>query len=108
MLTDTEEQFVDYWEKNREKQASIQYKLLSGLPWGMLFSLPILINFILGRFWYKRADAVGSAQFNPLVLVFAVILITVFIGVFRKQHQWEQREQQYKSFMIKKNKFKNQ
>ena len=108
MLTESEEKFIEYWEKNRENESKLTYQLLSGLPWGLLFSLPILINFLLGRFWYKRADAVGTAQFNPLVLVFAVLLITIFIGVFRKKFQWEERNQHYKSLMFKKNNSKNQ
>ncbi len=95
MLTDDEKRFMAYWEKNRENQKKLSYQLLSGLPLGGLFSLPIILNFLLGRFWYKRADAVGISQFNPFVLVIAVVLITVFIGFFNKQFKWDQNEQKY-------------
>jgi hypothetical protein len=95
MLTVDEKKFLDYWEKNRERHKGLKYQLLAGLPWGALFSLPIILNFLLGRFWYKRADAVGISQFNPLVLVVAVIMISVFIGVFNKKFKWDQNEQKY-------------
>ena len=95
MLTDDEKRFLVYWEKNRERHGQLSYQLLAGLPLGGLFSLPIFINFLLGRFWYKRADAVGISQFNPMVLVVAIVLITLFIGVFNKKFKWDQNEQKY-------------
>ncbi len=95
MLTEEEQKFVEFWKENREKRATLKYQLLFGLPLGVLVSLPLLINFIAGRFWYKRADAVGSSQFNPLVLVFAVLLIAIFVAIFYKKFQWEKNEQHY-------------
>ncbi len=95
MLTDDERRFLVFWEKNRERHGRLGYQLMAGLPWGALFSLPIFLNFLLGRFWYKRADAVGISQFNPLVLVVAVVLISVFIAVFNKKFKWDQNEQKY-------------
>ena len=96
MITSEEEKFIRYWEANREKQKKLLYQLVIGLPLGLLFALPILINFFLGRFWYKRADSVGISQFNPMVLVVAVVLIAVFIAVFNKKHKWDQHEQFYR------------
>jgi uncharacterized membrane protein len=95
MLSDEEKKFLVYWAKNRDRQNRLSYQLLAGLPLGLVFALPIFINFFLGRFWYKRADAVGTSQFNPAVLIVAVILIAVFIGVFHKKHKWDQYEQKY-------------
>jgi cation transporter-like permease len=103
MLTEEEARFVKYWEANREKQGTLKYQFLYGLPLGILVSLPILINFLFARFWYKRADAVGTSQFNSLVLVFAVLVIAVFVAVFYKKFQWEQREQRYLE-LIRRNK----
>jgi hypothetical protein len=102
MLTEEEARFVKYWEANRDKQGTLKYQLLFGLPLGILVSLPILINFLLARFWYKRADAVGTSQFNSLVLVFAVLVIAVFVAVFYKKFQWEQREQRYLELIRRK------
>ncbi len=95
MITTEEQKFIEYWESNRDKQKKLFYQLLIGLPLGLLFAIPILINFFMGRFWYKRADSVGVSQFNPMVLVVAVVLIAVFIGVFNKKFKWDQNEQFY-------------
>jgi uncharacterized membrane protein len=95
MLTTEEQKFIVYWEANREKQKKLFYQLLIGLPLGFLFAIPILVNFFMGRFWYKRADSVGVSQFNPIVLIVAVVLIAVFIGVFNKKFKWDQNEQFY-------------
>lgn len=96
------QEFIDFWEKNRARRATFSYQFWFGLPIGMLFSLPILVNFILGQFWYKRADAVGSSQFNPLVLVIGVIFIATFAAILYKKFQWERNEDRYKELTRKK------
>lgn len=97
-----EEKFLSYWEANREKESRIAVQLLFGLPYGVLFSIPILVNFLLGRFWYKRADAVGLSQFNPIVLVIAVLLISIFIAVLNRKFRWEKLENQYMELKARK------
>jgi hypothetical protein len=97
-----EEKFLSYWEANREKESRIAVQLLFGLPYGILFSIPILVNFLLGRFWYKRADAVGLSQFNPIVLVIAVLLISIFIAVLNRKFRWEKLENQYLELKARK------
>lgn len=90
-----EQKFLTYWEENREREGRLSVQLLFGLPYGLLFSIPILVNFLLGRFWYKRADAVGLSQFNPVVLIFVVLLISVFIALLNRRFRWEKLENQY-------------
>ena len=90
-----EQKFIEYWEANRSIEGELSHQIRYGLPFGILFSLPIIVNFLLGRFWYKRADAVGLSQFNPLVLVVAVMLISLFIAVINRKFRWERLEQQY-------------
>lgn len=102
LYTDDEKKFIEYWEQNRERQASLSYQLLYGLPFGFLFSIPILINFLLGRFWYKRADAVGMSQFNPIVLVLAILIISIFIALINRKFRWEKLEQQYLELQARK------
>ncbi len=97
-----EEKFLIYWEANRERERRISVQLLFGLPYGILFSIPILVNFLLGRFWYKRADAVGLSQFNPIVLVIAVLLISIFIAVLNRKFRWEKLENQYLELKARK------
>ena len=103
-LTSHEEAFLTWWEQHRERHKKPSYRLWLGLPLGFAFAIPILINFFAGRFWYKRADAVGSSQFNPIVLIVGVLLIAVFIGFFSRQLKWEQHEQRYLEFRAKQEK----
>lgn len=94
-ITEDEKKFLAYWEQNRSKQKKLLNQLMFGLPVGILFSVPLLINFFVGKFWYKRADAVGVSQFSPSVLVVAVLLISVFVALFNRRFRWEKLEQQY-------------
>ena len=94
-LSADEKKFLEYWEGNRMREKRLTTQLMYGLPMGILFAVPIIVNFLLGRFWYKRADAVGMSQFNPTVLIVAVLLITVFIALINRRFRWEKLEQQY-------------
>ena len=94
-ISEEERKFLVYWEQQRLKDKRLTNQLMFGLPIGILFSIPILINFFMGKFWYKRADAVGVSQFSPTVLVIAVLLITVFVALLNRRFRWEGLEQQY-------------
>ena len=100
MLTEQEEKFLIYWEKNKERERSIFRQLSLGLPIGLLIGIGILLNFISG--WYTRATMVANSQSTPLVLIFAVIIIAVFCSIFFKRHQWEMNDQRYQELKIKK------
>lgn len=102
LYTEDEKKFIEYWRENRDYQATFKYQLLFGLPIGLLFSLPIVINFLLGRLWYKRADAVGLSQFNPAVLIIAVMVISIFIAIVNRRFRWEKLEQQYLELLARK------
>ncbi len=102
MLTDNEKQFLEYWEKNRDKEKKLFRQLLFGLPIGLLFVIPIIINFSSG--WYKRANmwARGHADDNiGTVLVIAALIILVFVAIFFKRHRWEMNEQAYHELKAK-------
>ena len=58
----------------------------------------------MGKFWYKRADAVGVSQFSPTVLIIAVLLITVFVALLNRRFRWERLEQQYLELKAKEKK----
>ena len=100
MLTEQEEKFLLYWEKNKDKERGLFKQLSLGLPIGLLIGIGILLNFISG--WYTRATMVANSQSTPLVLIFAVIIIAVFCSIFYKRHQWEMNDQRYQELKIKK------
>jgi membrane protein YdbS with pleckstrin-like domain len=101
MLDQKEKLFVEYWELNREKERNLLYQVLTGLPIGLLFALPIIFILFTGRYWFKRADMVANAELNPVLLVSAVLIIATFVAVLYKRHQWEMKEQQYKELKVK-------
>ncbi|MBA4166474.1 MAG: hypothetical protein H0X41_02830 [Chitinophagaceae bacterium] len=95
MLDKREQLFIDYWAMHREKEQKLGYQVLTGLPVGLLFSLPIVFILFSGRYWYKRADMVANSELSLGILIFAVFAIALFVAVIYKRHQWEMKEQQY-------------
>lgn len=105
MYSETEEGFIKWWEENRLKQKRVFKQWLMGIPVGLLFAIPILINFFSG--WFKRADMelnsrITNNQFNPLVLIVAILLIVSFVAIFSKKYKWEMNEQRYLELKARK------
>jgi integral membrane sensor domain MASE1 len=99
MLSEEEKKFLVYWEAHRSIEKRTMKQWLIGLPAGLLLGIPILINFFSG--WYKRADMdlnsqLSNRDFNPLVLLIAILLIISFMAIFSKRHRWEMNEQRYR------------
>jgi hypothetical protein len=109
MLTEREKQFMEYWKQNRDKEKKLFRQLLLGLPIGLLFVIPIILNFSSG--WYKRANmwARGHADDSSgTVLIIAALVILVFIAIFSKRHRWEMNEQAYRELESKQEKEKEE
>ena len=103
MLNQKEKLFVEYWEVNRMKENNLLYQVLTGLPIGLLFALPIIFILFTGRYWFKRADMVANSSLSPVILIIAVFIIALFVAVLYKRHQWDMKEQQYKQLKAKQN-----
>ena len=98
MLTQQEKNFIRYWESNRLRRKKIVRQFLVGIPIGLLFVIPITINFASG--WDKRAQMEANNQeFNPIVLLVALLLIVGFTAIFYQRHQWDQYEQRYRELL---------
>jgi uncharacterized membrane protein len=102
MLSKQELDFIVYWQKNRERQQTLKYQLLYGLPLGLSIGAGIVLMIKSG--WYERANMVANGKSTPLILILAIIIITVFCGFFYKKFQWEQKEQQYLELLAKQKK----
>ncbi|MDP9042151.1 MAG: hypothetical protein M3N30_09220 [Bacteroidota bacterium] len=101
MLSKDEEAFIVYWRLNRDKQKRTFRQFLLGIPLALLFVIPIVINFFSG--WYKRAKMMSrTSDFNPGVLLLALVLIVIFIAIFSRKFKWEQNEQKYIELLAKK------
>lgn len=101
MLTKLEIEFMNYWEKNRDKEKKWNRQLMIGFPMGLLFATPILVVLFSGRFWYVRAEAAAQSSTSPVVMIIAVLFITTFVAFFYKRHQWEMKEQLYRELKAK-------
>jgi membrane protein YdbS with pleckstrin-like domain len=105
MLSKEEEAFVSYWKANRDKQKKTFRQFLLGIPLALLFVIPIVLNFFSG--WYKRAAMISNgSDFNPGVLLLALLLIVVFIAIFSRKFKWEQYEQRYRELLAREGKQK--
>lgn len=101
MLTKEENEFIHYWEENRLRRKKLSRQLLVGIPAGLLIVVPIVINLASG--WYKRANMeANSPDFNPMVLVVALLLIVGFSAIFWQRHQWDQYEQHYRELIARR------
>lgn len=106
MLTPQEQRFVDYWQQNRDREKKLFRQLLVGLPAGLILAIGIIAS-VATRQWYQQADMVANTELNPNVLIIAVLAIVVFVAIFYKKFQWDQKEQLYKELLSKQQKEKN-
>lgn len=101
MLTPEEEAFIVFWEQNRDRRKKVFRQFLVGIPIGLLFVIPIVINFASG--WDKRADMeANSSDFSPGVLLVALLIIVAFTAIFYQRHKWDQHEQKYRELLARK------
>lgn len=101
MLTKDEMLFVEYWEKNRDKEKRFLRQLAYGSPWGLVFALPVLVVVIFHD-WYKNMIPISKSLI--ILITITVIGIAVFYSVFRMKFRWEQNEQFYKELKFKEQK----
>lgn len=103
MLSEKDKQFIIYWEKVREKQNTIEGKLLNGLPMALLFSLPIiLLLFAVYLFfpeWYTKVSNTSTGTF--ITIVIALFISILFFAYFRMHYKWELNEQLYQELKSK-------
>jgi ATP/ADP translocase len=101
MFSKEEQDFIKYWEENREKQKRFFKQIAIGLPVGVLFAAAMFINFASG--WDKRVESITktypSFRSLILVLIIAILAIVVFISVFSVKVKWEKHEQKYRELL---------
>ena len=103
MLSKTEEEYIVYWQQQRDtyKQSFVQF--VKGMSIGLGISSAIIITIITG--WYERANMVANSKMSTVVFVIALLLITVFMAWLYRNFQWENKEQQYLELLAKKKRF---
>ena len=101
MFSKEEQDFIKYWEENRNKQKRFFKQIAIGLPFGVLFAVAMFLNFTSG--WDKRVVSITktypSFKSLILVLIIALLAIVVFISVFSVKVKWEKHEQRYRELL---------
>ncbi len=97
-----DEQFLDYWTKNSQKQKSSSRAFLIGLSSGFAIGIGVLMAILSG--WYPRATMEANSKMSSAVLFFAILLISVFIAIMYRKFKWEMQEQRFLEIIAKKNK----
>ena len=100
MLTQIEEDYIVYWQQQRDtyKQSFVQF--VKGMSIGLGISSAIIIVIITG--WYQRANMVANSKMSTVVFVLALLLITLFMAWLYRNFQWENKEQQYLELLAKR------
>ena|SRR5450631_2631267 len=98
MLTKDEILFLEYWEKRREKEKQFFRQLVTGLPMGLVFALPVLLVVIFHG-WYKNMIYISDSQI--IVIIIGVLCVAIFFSIFRGKFKWENNEQLYKELKFK-------
>lgn len=101
MLTKDEKFFIDYWEKNRDKEKRFLTQFAGGFPLGLVFALPVLIAVIFHG-WYKNMIYISFSQL--IIIIIGVLGVAVFFTIFRMKFKWENNEQLYKELKFKEKK----
>jgi hypothetical protein len=97
MLTQEEKDFIEYWEINRAKTGNWKGQLKAGMWWGLIFALPILLNYLSGWFTNIRIMLPGTLTF----ILIAVAAIAFFFAIFYQRYRRETNEQRYKELKAK-------
>ena len=104
MKTIDEEEFIVYWESVRERYGTFLSKLLRGLPMAIVFTLPIFFSlisvFLFFPEWFTKIDQQIKGSLFPIV--FALMVIIVFVSFMRMHFKWEMNEQLYNELKNKK------
>jgi pilus assembly protein TadC len=101
MITKDEKLFLEFWERNRDKEKQFLRQLVTGLPVGLIFALPVLVAVIFHN-WYKSMTYISGSQ--VIVIIIGVLGVAVFFSVFRMRFKWERNEQLYKELKFKERK----
>ena len=72
--------FIEFWGKKREKRKTIFTSVISGLPLGLVFALPVLVVVIFHD-WYKNMVYISNSLI--IVIIIGVLGVAVFFAIFR-------------------------
>jgi membrane protein YdbS with pleckstrin-like domain len=97
MLSQEEEDFLIYWEQNKDFFATPISKLLRGLPVASLLGVPILLLlayvYFFNENWYIKISKTAPSTY--VVVILAVFIFIFGFAYIRMHFKWEMNEQLY-------------
>lgn len=102
MPRETDHDFFERWTKQRINYKRTARPFFIGLSAGISLGIAILLSIYLG--WYQRANMELNSNLNPIIFLFAIIAISIFMAFIYRNYQWEKNEQRYLSILARKNK----
>ena len=93
MMSKEDEDFLRWWELNRDRERKWERSIRKGLGMGLMLSLPIVMA-VLFRGWYKRMPFISGSQLFFILL--GCLMISVFYAVMKGRMQWEANETKYR------------
>jgi ABC-type Fe3+-siderophore transport system permease subunit len=100
MLTEEEEAFIQYWEKNSTQQKHSTRPFMIGLSAGFVLGVSLIAVVFSG--WYERANMVANSRLSSFVFLLAILGISFFMAFIYRKFRWESKEQQYRELLAKK------
>lgn len=103
MLSKEQSGFVQYWQANRQRYSSFSSKITRGLPFAIVFFVPILlfvgVVYMFFPEWYAKVSDTSASSL--LVACIAVFITILFFAYFRMHFKWEMNEQLYNELIYK-------
>lgn len=97
VLSEDDKRFIDFWEKERDKQHKWTYALKRYLPRGIFFGAPIAIFFFVEAPRHR-----GLISHSDLVVImFAILMIIAFYAIFMGSTKWDESESHYQILKMK-------
>ncbi|MFZ6025260.1 MAG: hypothetical protein ACOYVG_12490 [Bacteroidota bacterium] len=100
MLTEEEEAFIQFWEKNSLQQKYSTRPFMIGLSAGFVLGISLIAVVFSG--WYERANMVANSRLSSVVFLLAILGISFFMAFMYRKFRWESREQQYRELLARK------
>ncbi len=100
MLTEEEEVFIQFWEKNSVQQKHSTRPFMIGLSAGFVLGISLIAVVFSG--WYERASMVANSRLSAVVFLLAILGISFFMAFIYRKFRWESKEQQYRELLARK------
>jgi uncharacterized membrane protein YbjE (DUF340 family) len=106
MLTDKENEFINWWELHGQHQKKSIRQWITGSPVAIGTSVSIILLVVISRQfgWFRRANTSLNSEASSVVLVIILALIgfILFSSYFTSKHRQDMNEQYYRELIARR------